>query len=556
MKLFLPFFSPARNFACLRCLSLFIFCAVLLNVSAASAAMANVLNNPGFENGLAGWTSFGGNTYGQTDATQSHNGNGFFKIFQGFTGQVNYNGIYQDYTTTAGAAFTADAWAKTPGGDVLAGANSAWIDLTFRDSAANTLALYRSFIISSNSIKAGTFPTNTWIYLSVTNQYNPTTFQIIGGVTNLVAPAGTAFIRYEVFLQGDANTAGGTTSGGSVFFDDLELNTNPTNIVTPPPATNQLNIVWNDEFSGASINSKHWAFETGNGDGGWGNGELEYYTSRPQNVYVTNGILHIVAIKESFSGFNYTSTRMKTEGLFSKKYGRFQFRAKLPTGKGYWPALWLYPEDSAYGGWAASGEIDIMENMGSAPTSVLGTLHYGGPYPNQQQSNGPHYGFANDSVTNWHIYTLDWTNNSIKWSVDGVVYEIQTNWYSASNPSNQSVHNAYPAPFDQPFYIIMNLAIGGNFDGNPTNTTVFPQDMQVDYIRVYDLTPPLQLSTGHTNSSLMLSWPTNIVCHLQAQTNLSGSPSGTWSDLPITNSPYVLPTSPKSGSVFYRLVSP
>ncbi len=471
---------------------------------------------------------------------------------------MNYNGIYQDFPTTPGATFTADGWAKTISTDQLAGNNLAWIDLTFRDANTNTLALYRSKIISTNSLATGTLPVNTWTYFVVTNQYNPATFQISKTVTNLVAPAGTSFIRYEIFLQGDANTAGGAISGGSLYWDDLELNSNQINSNTTNPAT-AWNIVWNDEFSGTAINPKHWQFETGN-NGGWGNNELEYYTGRSQNAYVSNGLLHIVANQESFSGFNYTSARMKTAGLFYKKYGRFEFRVKLPTGQGFWPAAWMMPEDSVYGSWPSSGEIDVLENNGSNLRTILGTIHYGGPYPNTPQSGGPAFNFTSpDSVTNWHTYLLDWTNDAISWSIDGHVYETQTNWYSSSNASDPN--NPYPAPFDQSFYLILNLAVGGNFLGDPStnsinSNTVFPGEMQVDYIRVYDLTPPLQFAVAHTNSSLMLTWPTNIVCHVQSQTNLTGNPSTNWTDLAVSNSPYVLPASPKSGSVFYRLASP
>src|ERR1035438_276137 len=123
-------------------------------------------------------------------------------------------------------------------------------------------------------------------------------------------------------------------------------------------------LAWSDEFDGSSINTSNWTFDIGNGSGGWGNNELEYYTSRPQNVYVTNGLLHIVAQAESYSGYNYTSAKLKTIGLFSQKYGRFEFYARLPQGQGYWPALWMMPEDEIYGGWGASGEIDGMENKG------------------------------------------------------------------------------------------------------------------------------------------------------------------------------------------------
>ena len=195
-------------------------------------------------------------------------------------------------------------------------------------------------------------------------------------------------------------------------------------------------LVWSDEFDGTSLDTTHWTFDLGTGPPypGWGNNELEYYTSRPENVYVTNGVLHIVALQESYNGSSYTSAKLKTRGLFYQKYGRFEFRASLPHGQGYWPALWLLPEDSVYGGWAASGEIDLMENKGSNPTNVLGTLHFGGTYPNQAQSYGPSFVFpAGDSVTNFHIYALEWSSNAIRWYVDNQLYETQTSWWSSSN---------------------------------------------------------------------------------------------------------------------------
>jgi beta-galactosidase len=250
-------------------------------------------------------------------------------------------------------------------------------------------------------------------------------------------------------------------------------------------------LTWNDEFDGNALNSGNWTFDLGNGSGGWGNNELEYYTSRPENIYVTNGLLHIVARQEIYGGQNYTSAKLKTLGLFSKKYGRFEFRAKLPQGQGYWPALWMMPKAAVYGGWAASGEIDVMENRGSNPTNVLGTIHYGGKYPNNTHSSGPSFNFpAGDSVTNFHVYALEWTNNAIRWYVDNQLYQAQTNWWSSSNPTNTSIRNPYPAPFDQAFYLIMNLAVGGNFGGNPNGTAVFPQEMQVDYVRVFDWAAP------------------------------------------------------------------
>jgi len=269
------------------------------------------------------------------------------------------------------------------------------------------------------------------------------------------------------------------------------------------PANAEWRLAWSDEFNGAIIDTNHWSFDTGNGlpgMPGWGNNELEYY--RPENASVSNGVLRIVARAEDFGGQHYTSAKLKSRGFFSQAGGRFEFRARLPQGKGYWPALWLMPENATYGRWAASGEIDVMENRGRDPGTVLGTLHFGGAFPKNTHSRGPSFNFPpGDSVTNFHIYAVEWATNSIKWYVDSTLYEVQTNWWSSGGK--------YPAPFNQPFYILMNLAVGGNFGGDPDTNTVFPGEMQVDYVRVYkqvpapETTPTLKTdlgSVGQANS--------------------------------------------------------
>ncbi|TJY41407.1 glycosyl hydrolase family protein [Cohnella pontilimi] len=244
-------------------------------------------------------------------------------------------------------------------------------------------------------------------------------------------------------------------------------------------------LVWNDEFDDGVIDPAKWTFDIGNGAGGWGNNELEYYTSRPENVTEKDGKLVITARKEDYEGFHYTSAKIKSSGLFSKAYGKFEIRAKAPAGKGYWPAIWMMPEDSIYGTWAASGEIDIMEGWGSKPGVVAGTLHYGQQWPNNTYT-GKSYTLPNNStIEDFHTYALEWEPGEIRWYVDGQLYQTQNDWYSKS--LYQPANNAYPAPFDQPFYMIMNLAIGGNFDGNPDAGTVFPKTMEIDYVRVYEL---------------------------------------------------------------------
>lgn len=315
-------------------------------------------------------------------------------------------------------------------------------------------------------------------------------------------------------------------------------------------------LTWSDEFNGASIDTNKWTFDIGTGPPatppGWGNNELEYYTSRPQNAYVSNGVLHIVAQQESYNGSGYTSAKLKTFGLFAQAFGRFEFRAKLPQGQGIWPALWMMPRDSVYGSWPLSGEIDVMELNGNAPSTVSGTIHFGGSDPGE--SAGSTYVFPKGgSATSFHIYTLEWTNNAISWFVDNQLFETQTYWWTSGGP--------YPAPFDQPFYIIMNLAVGGDFVGNPNAQTVFPSEMQVDYVRVYDWTTTTVLTvTLASTNTLVLSWPSPSTGFVLQQ-NLD---VGTTNWVDVTNTPVLNSTNLQNevvlpltdNHVFYRLAAP
>ena len=500
---------------------------------------ANVLSNPGFEydgsaSSLIGWTAYGGNTYSEVGAA-AHSGTNYFKVYQAFNGSVNYTGIYQDYISGPGASYSADGWAETLSSDQLAGQNVAWIEVTFRDANANVLALYRSRLVTTNAIATGAFPASTWVDLMVTNQYDPGSYAITNTTGTLVAPAGTYFVRYQAVFEGDA-----AYSGGSVYYDDLNLNLNGN-----APYGN-WNIVWDDEFNGTTINPKTWTYDLG--AGGWGNNELEDYTSRTNNAYVAGGLLHIVAQKESLGGQSFTSARMKTEGLVSWLYGRFEWRARLPGGTGFWPALWFLGTSISNVNWPGCGEMDVTENSGGSPNFVQGSLHSG-------SDETAIYDFPNgDSVTNFHTYVLDWSTNSFIWYVDGHVYEMQTAWSS-------SVGLPYPGPFNQPSFMIMNLAVGGNYVGNPSVTQIntnggFPGELQVDYVRVYNSTPPLKIAMVRTNNGLVVSWPSNVVGHLQAQFNPSATGLNTniWSNLSLSNNPSTI--SPTNGSAFFRLSSP
>jgi beta-glucanase (GH16 family) len=510
------------------------------------AGAANVLTNPGFETpGLAGWTTFGPNNHSENTPGIAHGGVNFYKVYGSFVGAQNYTGIYQDNLSAPGAVYLADGWAYTLGSDGggIHGQDATWIEVSFRDASYNALALYRSVVVTSNNL-ASLGGLNTWFDLRITNQcsFSNASAPILlpGTVTNsavsLVAPVGTTYVRYQVvFAQGPDN------ANASMFFDDLTLNQTGG---TPPPAT-QWNIVWSDEFNGSSIDASKWTFETGNGGSnpGWGNKELEYYTSRTNNAYVKNGLLHIVAQQESMGGFSFTSARMKTQGLYATTYGRIEWRAVMPAGVGMWPGLWLLGANIGSVGWPGCGEIDVAETKGTQLTQVHGSLHSG-------SDETAIYTFSSDSITNFHTYMVDWESNSVSFSVDGHVYETQTSWSSSLGP--------YPTPFNAPEFLLMNLAVGGNFVGNPTIAqieagTVFPAEIQVDYVRVLERTVPLQIAATRSDGNVVLTWPANIVCHLQVETNSLGG--GNWSDLPNTTSPVITPIE-NNACIFYRLESP
>lgn len=257
-------------------------------------------------------------------------------------------------------------------------------------------------------------------------------------------------------------------------------------------------LVWSDEFDQPEIDQTKWNFDTGNWlkdqDGtpvtpGWGNNEKQFYTDKNENAFVEDGNLVIRAKKDQVTdelgSYDYTSAKLTTKGKFSQTYGRYEMRAKLPTGKGLWPAFWMLPEQDLYGAWAASGEIDIMEAWGSQPDKVAGTIHYGENWPNNKYTGKDYHFEEGDGIDKWHTYAVEWEPGELRWYVDGKLYQTQNDWYSKG--LNQATKYSYPAPFDQNFYLIMNLAVGGWFDGDVDATTPFPADMKVDYVRVFDL---------------------------------------------------------------------
>lgn len=356
------------------------------------------------------------------------------------------------------------------------------------------------------------------------------------------APLGAALVLAAAMLAG---CGGGSDDSSQASLLGWTSATNPGKGHSKP--------VWSDEFHGNRLDPNKWVYQLGNGatigNPGWGNNELEYYTDREKNVRVHGGKLIITARKENYTGnaaggnqgqtFTWTSGRIRTAGKFSRTYGKIEVRAKLPEGKGFWPAIWMLPEDqpgNPYGLWAANGEIDITEGWGSKPDRIAQTLHYGGMWPNNVYS-GTEYVFPKKDATSWHTYTLEWRSNEIKWLVDGVVTSTKTQWWSskAQPPASDADLNAWPAPFDKPFYILLNLAVGGNFDGNPDASTPDKAEMKIDYVRWSSL--PDESRDPGPRPDMRYPW-TPIPARPPVDGNLIYNPSFDWTSSNSTVAQY------------------
>ena len=285
-----------------------------------------------------------------------------------------------------------------------------------------------------------------------------------GNAAHSFSDSGTYIIKIRAHL---------TYSEYIEVVDSVEISINSGGVsnagYSTPMSYPNYSLVWNDEFNGTSLSSD-WIYEIGNGSWGWGNNELEYY--RSENTSVANGYLTITAKQQFFNGYDYTSSRIKTQGNKNYKYGRIDIRAKLPYGQGIWPALWMLGENITSVSWPSCGEIDIMELIGGGSyndRTVHGTLHWN---DNGHASYGGHNSLASGAYADeFHVFTIVWSQSSITWYRDDIQYHV--------------VDITNLSAFHDDFFFIFNLAVGGNWPGSPDASTVFPQKMIVDYIRVF-----------------------------------------------------------------------
>lgn len=250
-------------------------------------------------------------------------------------------------------------------------------------------------------------------------------------------------------------------------------------------------LIWEDDFNSSVLDTTKWNYRTGNWQvnssgapvvSGWGNRELQYYTTSPNNLRLNDSCLQIIARKETSpeqfgQKYPYTSARIDSFGKFSFTFGRIEFRACCPLGAGLWPAVWMLPLDNAYGPWAASGEIDLLETKGRLRDKIYGTIHYGGACPNNLHREHSFSLPLGTGIDSFHIYECVWEPGKISWIVDGILYAQISEWGLPGDTK----------PFDRPFYLLINLAVGGTFDlpSEKKITDVFPSKFLVDYIRVF-----------------------------------------------------------------------
>ncbi|MDM5179259.1 family 16 glycosylhydrolase [Massilia sp. DJPM01] len=373
----------------------------------------------------------------------------------------NYSNAFDTTAGNTGNQYRTDnvdieATSDTGGGfNVGWTANGEWLahnNVTFPTSGAYTIA-YRVAApsaggVMSADLNGGTIP-----------------------LGNTAVPATGGWQSWTT-VQRTINVNAGTYNLGT-FISSAGFNLNWISIAgascgsTPPPG--DWTLAWADEFNGTSLDTAKWNIEV-NGDGG-GNNELQYYTARPENIRVTGGELVIEARKEAYMGKQYTSGRITTQNKASWQYGRIEARMKIPTGKGTWPAFWMLGNSITSAGWPASGEIDIMEHINSEAVTH-GTIHWSDQNNAYANYGGPS---GNLDFSQYHVYAVEWDASAIRWYVDGSKFH-EVNIAGGINGTSE---------FHAPYFLLFNLAVGGNWPGSPDGSTAFPNRMQVDYVRVY-----------------------------------------------------------------------
>lgn len=315
----------------------------------------------------------------------------------------------------------------------------------------------------SNLVVMATASTDGSGYVSFTATATNAVTYIFEYGNGIIETVPTGIVNYRYTQVGNITYTVQVTAKSSTNLTVSKSITVTVNVVGSTPT-----LVWSDEFDvDGAPNAAKWGYDIGTGSGGWGNNELQYYTNRLDNAVVAGGILKIIAKKEPYMGSAYTSARLLSKGKYSFKYGRIEVRAKFPTGVGTWPALWMLGDNINTAGWPACGETDIAEHLGRDLNKIYGTLHYPGRSGGNADGNTI---LIPDATTAFHTYTVEWSATAIKIYVDTQLYH--------------TVANSAALPFNQNFFILLNMAMGGNF-GGAVDPAFNSATMEIDYVRVY-----------------------------------------------------------------------
>ena len=408
------------------------------NTDAGVGKEGNVLANPTFENGTDGWTTFVDET---SEATFKKDGNAGLDIDIKNPGSRDWSvQLFQEnMTLTEGKKYEVT------------------VDLVSTKERSIITALQNYNAAAQSAINYGTKTTKLEANVRTTIQFTTDTIR-----TNVTA--GKIYIGLGQVSGSDPASKITVYSVNVVPMDGADVGEDKT--------YNKL--VWADEFEGNKLNTDNWVFERGNGENGWGNGESQYYTDRSENLSVGDGMLKITARKENYEGFQYTSSRIKTQGKQSFKYGRIEAKIKMDEGQGHWPAFWMLGDGISSIGWPKCGEIDIME-WSSKWDYTVGTLHWADASQNHAFNTGYTYtsSLGNIDTSKWHTYAIEWDETAIRFLCDGVRYH----YINIEGPDFQEFHENH--------FILLNVAVGGNFTGYNIDDSIFPRSMYVDYVRVY-----------------------------------------------------------------------
>lgn len=476
---------------------------VLLCVLTSTAIAADLIVNGDFSAGTSNWTIIDGGVYSY--------GSNALKVWA-TEGLWDVGFAFQEIGVTPGEIYAMNANVLNPSAEPLPGTGgTAFIKLEFYNG---TGTIINGPYGTTLDIINGTFATNTWLPLS----------------GSMIAPGGAATVKAVLMVQ----DAGGGTSvawfdnaflggpalpvinspdydgingvnmadftklagvwgqqsstynlAGSEFIDAEDLTVMGNAWLSTIPVYPGYTLAWSDEFYGPEIDSSNWTHEIGTGTNGWGNWEWEYYTDRPENSRIEDGVLVIEARKESYGGKNYTSARLKTQGKQSFMYGKIEARIKLPAGgNGIWPAFWMLGDNVTSIGWPQCGELDILEMM-EDPFTAVGAIHYGSSDPYIHNYHSGSYTTATNLSDDFHVYGVEWDETEIRWYRDGFNYHTSSNSWAGTGAEQE----VYPAPFNQNFFIILNFAVGASWATEDPDLA-FPQKYYVDYVRVYEKTIP------------------------------------------------------------------